>query len=428
MKKLFITLILLSLGGTGLADTKYKSLPALSINKAVKQALKRKPSVHAFEYNIKSARSEQKEKLSTYLPHVSISEGFYNSNYSSNIKSTFKVSASQTVLNPAQQDYYKVFTSKLALARHQKESHKDDIRLATEGAFLNGWLLQQKLDFIILLYNSTKENFAKAENQYKLKLLNKNDWLKAKTTYSAGLTTVSTYQDDIADAERTLEYYTGGTLGLLPRKGKKTDRKLTRLDWRPSAYINLKPLSYYYAQGKINRKDLKAKQAEIDTQKHTGDYYAKQYAPVFKVFANATKSRIRGSKGTLSKEGGLQVSWNIFDGLSSYFNSNAAHSRKTKGILEKSDLLAQVKLEIQQAYSSLQKEIKTFETEKISFNQAKNEFKLRSKEFKLGIISDTDFETAKYTYESARFSWLSQQMKTGLKKLELLRACGYPSA
>lgn len=95
-------------------------------------------------------------------------------------------------------------------------------------------------------------------------------------------------------------------------------------------------------------------------------------------------------------------------------------------MMEKADLVNKIKLDIQTAYSILQKEIKNFGAQTISYNQAKNEFTLKKQQFDAGLISKVDFETAKYSFENARHYWLTQAATTALKKQELLFNCGYP--
>ncbi|MBU1008283.1 TolC family protein [Candidatus Dependentiae bacterium] len=399
------------------------SLPALTITKAVQDALVRKPSVHAFAYGIKSAERQRKTTLSAYLPQISLNETFYDAKNSLNIKDSFGIQARQTVINLATYDSYKASSASVSSARHQKESHKDTIRLATEAAFLNGWVLQQKIESIVLLYNSSKEQFEKAKNQHKLNLLNKNDWLKAQAAYSQNLAIIDSYRDEVAEAEQTIEYYTGNKLLIAPSKIKSAP--LTKLDWSAQQKIAVEKLSYYYKKALEHRKEIKIKQDTIDAESHTSQFYVKQYLPTVGISACAAKNTSRTGNSSWSKSASISISWNIFDGLSNYFNKTAADARKMKAILEKNDLVAQVKLEVQSAYTALQKEISAIASQNVSFTQSDNEFTLNKQQFDAGLISGVDFQTAKSIYETARFTWLSQVALTALKKQVLLNACGY---
>jgi outer membrane protein TolC len=313
----------------------------------------------------------------------------------------------------------------VSLAKHQRATHKDAMRIATETAFLDGWLLQQKLPLILLQYKSAKEVFLSDKNKHHNNLLNKNMWLTSQATYAEELATVDSYKDDIAEAEKILKFYTGISLSMLP-KNKPTAPKLTKLNWNPEQKITIKSLSYYFQKGFAYRKDLKEKQDSINSEAHSSQYYTKQYLPNVSLFGEATKNTIRRGNSTLSKSAGINISWNTFDGLSNYFNKSAADARKTKAILEKHDLINQIKLEIQTAYTALQKEMKNFEAQNVSYKQAKNEYILKRQQFDTGLISKVDFKTAEYTYETARHAWLTQSATTALKELELLYSCGYP--
>jgi len=447
------------------------NVDTLSIEKTVQEAIKKKPSIHAYHHSIKSFERKQKGTLSTFLPNITLTEKFYNTTNTSNIKSSFSIVASQTLINLAQIDYHKLYGTYVSSAKHEKESHVDTIRLATETTYLEAWLLQQKLPLTLLLYKSSSETFSKAKSEHKLSLTSKNVFLRSHATHADNLATVDSYRDDITDSEKKLKYYTGielkllptaqttvsvsqegfpskdtglssgvGTLGKirirpelvegLPRRGKNGARTpkapLTKLTWNPNRSFTPKTLGFYYKKGLLNRKDIKIKQDAIDSQAYKSQYYAKQYVPSVSLFGSATKNTMRTGNSTSPKEVGLQISWSFFDGASNYFNKSAADAEKMKSILEKNDLTAQVKLEIQQSYSALQKEIKKLEAEDASYNQAKNEFILRRKEFEVGSISPVDFRTAEYTYEAARFAWLNQVATTALKEQTLLYTCGYP--
>lgn len=401
----------------------YANLKALSLEKSVKSALAKKPSVHAYQQNIQDAKRQRKATLSSYLPNVSLTEKIYNTKSASGVRSSFGISYSQKVIDLAQQSYFNIYTALLSLARHKKQSHEDTTRLNAETTFFDSWLLQQKLPLIMLEYKAAKANFETSKNQYKNNLLDKNDWLTARATFDSELATVNSFKDDIAEAEKKIEYYIGKEITLLP--GGKNDP--TKLSWAPTNKMKIKPLDEYYKLGLKHRKDLKEKQDTIDSEAHKSQYYLKQYIPNVSLFGTATKYTYRNANsGGFKKDAGIQFSWSVFDGLSNYFNKSAADARKLKTIFEKSDLRKQIKLEIQTAYTTLQKETKNLEAQTTSYTQAKNEFELRKKEFYAGLISRVEFETANYTYETARHTWLTQAAATALSKQSLLFACGYP--
>jgi outer membrane protein TolC len=392
------------------------------MEEAVKVALIRKPSIHAFAYSVKDFERQRKATLSTFLPNVTLSESFHTTGNASKIKDSFGVSVSQTIFDLARRDYYRLYSSLVSLAKHKKASHEDTIRLATETAYLNSWLLQQKLFSVILQYISAKETFKASKNSYKQNLLNKNDWLKAKESFAAQLAIVNSYKDEIAQAEKDLEYYTGIELKLLPNKKAVTPTKLT---WNHDQKIKINSFDYYYKKALRNRKDLKEKQDTIDSEAHKSQYYTKQYIPSVSLFGSLSRNTLRQGRVSHIKDAGVRISWNVFDGLSNYFNKSAADARKMQAILEKNDLIAQIKLEIQKAYTTLQKELRNLVAQKVSYKRSKNEFILKKEEFGTGLISKVDFHEAKFSYESAHHSLKTQTSVTALKKQELLFASGY---
>jgi outer membrane protein TolC len=404
-------------------------LATLSMEQAVEQAKVKKPSVHAFRYSIENYQHLRKGTLSTFLPNISLNETFYNRKNPSNLKDSFVAQASQTVLDLSKVNHYKMLDAQVSGARHQLEGHKDDVQLATETAFLSAWLLQQKVDFFVLLYEASKKIFEQKKNQYDLNLLDKNEYLKARAEHAGNLATVNTYKQDLSEAEKTLEYYIQDPISLLLPKSDLSQKTIfpTKLKWDPEKKAGLEPFDFYYKKAIVNRKDLKIKQDTINLKSHTSQFYAKQYLPTVSLFGAATKSTIWNGDSTFNKEAGLRISWNIFDGLSNYFNKNAARAEKLQAILEKHDLSSQIKLEVQQAYSALKKEIDSLSAEKVEFKQSTNEIILRKQQHTIKLISDVDYQSAKFSYENSKISWITRSVSAELKRRELLKNCGYPS-
>ena len=413
-----------------------EKLATLTMGQAVEQAKVKKPSVHAYKYSIKNYEHQRKGTLSTFLPNVSLYETFYNRKNPSGIKDSFVARVDQTVMDLSKVNHYKMFDAQVSGARHQLEGHKDDVQLATETAFLNAWLLQQKVDFFVLLYEASKKTFEQKKNQYELNLLDKNEYLKARADHASNLATVNTYKQDLSEAEKTLEYYIQDPISLLlPKKdvyqtaGGFNPQTIypTKLKWDPNKKNRVEPFDFYYKKAVVNRKDLKVKQDTINLKSHTSQYYAKQYLPTIGLFGTTTKRTIWNGDSTFDKQAGVRISWNVFDGLSNYFNKNAARAEKLQAILEKHDLSSQIKLEVQQAYSALQKEIDSLAAEKVVFKQAANEFVLREQQHTVKLISDVDLQSSKFNYENSRISWASKAASAELKFRELLKSCGYPA-
>lgn len=395
---------------------------------AVKKALLTKKSVQAYNQDIQNYKRQRKGTLSGYLPSITLTEKAYNSSYS--VKSAFGITASQTVIDFSTVNNFKLFSSYVSSAQHSKELHEDVTRLSTETSFLNAYLMQQKFKLIELLYNSSKESFDKAKNQFNLNLTNKTTFLTEKTTYAESLASVNSYKEDLENAEKDLEFYIGTPIKLLKTSNKVIKRKCnsyTKLSWNQQIKIKDKPVTYYYKKALKNRKDLKVKNDSIETEAQSSQYYTKQYLPKVSLSGSLTKYTYRTASSAWSKDIGVSLSWNVFDGLSNYFNKSAADARKLKAILEKGDLSAQIKKEVQTAYTALKKERYNLTAQEISYTQAKSSFDLQKKQYEQGLISKVDYKTAKYSLESNRFIWLSQTATTKLKYQELLYTCGYPT-
>ena len=127
-----------------------------------------------------------------------------------------------------------------------------------------------------------------------------------------------------------------------------------------------------------------------------------------------------------AKDAGIRATWNVFDGLTNYFNSSIASGNKLRTELEKQDLTQSIKLEVQTAFSELKKSLKSFNTALITYQKAKNDFDLQKQKLSIGELSQTDFKAAEYSWQQAEYDFMGVKVDLTLKERTLAHACGYP--
>jgi outer membrane protein TolC len=405
----------------GSHERKPTSPKTLTLEQAINLAYKKKPSIQALRQAKEVSIISRRSTMSPYLPQVSATGIQYDSDYS--IKRSAAIGITQLVYSFAgPQDTYRIAQKNVNKAEHAIEQSKDDIRLAIEKEFLNAWLLQQKENAITKLYNSSKETFEKDKHKYELKMLNQNDWLKANATFAQNIATVQSYQDDISISEQTLEYLIGEKHIINNLADNK--QEVTKLTWDENYMPTLKPVEFYYELALRNRKDLKIKDETIKQKSIESNYYLKKYLPSISLFGNFTRYEAASSYN--SHNAGLKISWSIFDGLTNYFNKEAAKGNQIKTELEKQDLQQSIKVEIQTAYSNLMKYIKQLNSDLVSYKQSENEFNLKKQKLSLGQVSETDFKTAEYTWNNVQYKFSEEKVAAILKERTLIHACGYP--
>lgn len=436
MKKIKLAiLIFVSIFSTISPSKKYKlQNKKLTIGKAVKNALLRKPTVLAYQYDVENYKHQRSTAITEYVPNITLSEKFHGrkkSSVTANIKRTFAINAQQTLFNLSSYNKYKQYSSLMSSAKHTKQAHQDEIRLSTQSAFLAAFLVQNKLNMMRLQFNSAKDTYEKSKNLFEQKLISNTDLLQAQSTYAESLASVDNYRSEIKEAEKIIEYYTGIKMSIVP-DNSDTISKINKspymeLAWNPKKEDKIKSFDHFYKKALNNRKDLKLKDDTIEKEKHTSQYYEKQYLPKVGVSLNYEKNSLRGGSKYTTRNTTLNISWNVFDGLTNYFNKEAAGARKMKAVLEKNDLRNKIKMEVQSAYTALKSAKNLLSAQEITFKHAKSNFKLKKQQFKQGLISQTDFKNAEFSFESSRIAWLTQAATTKTKYFELLSSCGYPS-
>jgi|GEM_PF-1641577 outer membrane protein TolC len=411
------------------------STKTLTLEQSIELAYKHKPSIQALNQAKETAKITRRNTLSSYMPQVSgTAKKYVSSNYiSGDYKSSIGISASQLVYNFAgPQDRYKIAGKDINKAEYSVKQHKNYIRLEVEKAFLNAWLLQKKEDYITKLYIASKETFAKNQHQKSLDILAQNEWLQATVDFSNNMTIVQSYQDELNVAEQTLSYLTGQKQRISTITNTNTivsnvtyPETITVLYWDKNHPTQIKPIEHYYQLALKSRSDLKIKDEEISKQKLEGNYYLKKYLPGVSLFGRYDRYETTSSGNYDSKEAGIKLSWNIFDGLTNYFNKSIADGNKVKTELEKQDLQQSIKLEIQTAHSGLCKILKEFNTANITYKKEHNDFELKKQQFSIGQLSKTDYFIAEQTWQQSELAHLTAKVNVTLQASLLEHACGY---
>jgi outer membrane protein TolC len=170
-----------------------------------------------------------------------------------------------------------------------------------------------------------------------------------------------------------------------------------------------------------NRKELKLKDQEIAEYEEYQKYYKYNYLPEFSLTGQASRA-----SQTIANNIGINLSWNLFDGASNYYQSQQYNANKLKALQEKESLFQQVKYDVQKAYHELMAYIKQLTAKDAAYKQADNEYNLAKLNYKIGLISKVDLDNSMYNFENAHFAWLTAKINVAIKESELNFACGYP--
>ena len=395
-------------------DQSFNTQNNLDIKQAVDIAYKNRPSLKALKFATQTYEFGEKVAISGYLPQLTLSSGESFASSSKGPQNSTTVAASQLLYSFAGPERLKRIARKdTEISKLNELNHKNLIRNEVEISFLQTWLYQEKKKAIETLSNSAKQTVDKAEHQDKLKLLGQNDWLTSAATYANSMANVYLYLDELLASQSQLEYLLGDAF--------LKDGKYQTLSWDSSEQIKVKALDYYHDLALKNRKEIKMKNKEIEKYEESEKYYKYNYLPDF----NLTGQASRASQ-VVTNNIGVNLSWNLFDGSSKYYQSQQENAKRLKTIQERENYLQEIQYDVEKSFHDLLKYKKLLTAKDAALAQAENAYNLAKLNYKIGNISKVDLDNSMYAWENARFDWLTAKVNTAIKQSELFFACGYP--
>lgn len=386
----------------------------LDMQQAVDLAYKNNPSLKALKFAISASQAGEKIAISGYLPQISLTSGEQFASSTRGLQNSTTINANQLIYSFSGPERLKrIAKYGTESAKWTERNSQDLIRKDVEISFLQAWLLQEKQKTIKSLEISAQQTIKKSENQDRVQLLGQNDALIASATYANQMYNVYAYIDELSISQDQLEYLLGNSY--------KTDNISPELVWDFDKKFNTRPLDNYYTLALKNRKELKIKDQEIAQYEEYQKYYKYNYLPEFNLTGQASRA-----SSTIANNIGVNLSWNLFDGASNYYQSQQYNANKLKALQEKESLFQQVKYDVQKAYHELMAYLKQLTAKDAAYKQADNEYNLAKLNYKVGLISKVDLDNSMYNFENAHFAWLTAKVNVAIKESELFFACGYP--
>lgn len=417
------------------------SLTSLTIDQAVALALKHRPNLEGLKYAIQSSKWEARQELAAYFPQVGLTSITQQSKREKSPNTGTELAARQLVFQfGGPIDRYKVGQKKTTVVALLTESEKQNVRHEVEVAFLQAWLLQHQQTAIKSLQHSTTEIFNRAEHQNKLDLLDKKDWLKSNADYADDIATIGVYDNDTVIAERKLEFLLGERIAIFLNQGRienhNQEMQPTRLTWNADEEIKLLSLREYYNLALKSRPDLAGSKKQIEIAHDTVNIIRQTNLPLLSIFGKTGHSHqplsfdpevgfLRNPRGY--HQVGAQLDWNIFDGGLTHFRASKAQADKVKSILDSEQVRQKVKIEVEEAFYTMNKSLTLLKAREVRLAQAKNDLVLAQQNFSIGIISKVELSAAQTMWEQEYLKWLAQKSDAAQRYSDLLFACGYPA-
>ena len=428
-----------------------KKTRSLHIEQAVQTGFKKRTALKALQFSTKSKTELKREALSGYLPQLSFNSFTRLSKNVSGFRSIINFKASQLVYSfSGPLDFYKIAKKDEHAAKLTELLFQDRLRHDIERTFLLSWLTQKQYKQSVTLAYSAHSTFERDKNMQKQQLLNKDNWLKSKATYAQNTTTASLLEQDLSILQGNLEQRIGvifeGHLNIAAQRSCKEDspssciqtelllsctNKPLFLCWSPRNSIRLKSLGYYKNQALKHRKELQIKDQEIKREVYIKRFHRNSYLPTISIEGLLSRDDVVATAAIqgptiISQVAGINISWDIFDGMSRHYKAESAHANMMHLRMERHDMKTIIIDEVTTTHNQEKILIKQLNAQTAQLIKAHNDFILKKQKFDIGLIAKPDLDSACFEWENEKFEWLKIRVDSEIGMKNLLLTTGYP--
>ena len=197
------------------------------------------------------------------------------------------------------------------------------------------------------------------------------------------------------------------------------------LIWKPTSLKPLKAVKEYIDQGLQCRKELSIIDYKIEAKEKEISRALRQYLPSVSLFASVNLQDGYPNTPSSSGNGGLQLSWNVGNGLSYYFEAESLRASLAQIAQTRQELKNQIINEIITARNNLIVARRNLENRGFVLRARHATWKKKHQELHLGIITKTDLVQADYQLQLERFAWITARIDYEISERNLAFATGY---
>lgn len=412
-KKIFFFLVSISFFSLA-AHQKQKNL---TLDRAIHTGLKKRSVLKALSHNMQAIQQQGKTTLSKWLPHYAISTGIEHANGTglTGAPSFFEFSAKQLVIaGTTPYDSYAILEDERKSVEAEYRATEDRIRFEIEKTFLQTWLLAHQKKSFDYQSLSTHANFQQKKAEKKLNLLDTPAWQEVESAFINSVTEINNFD----------QTYQTSMAHLCFALGKKGSHHYN-LIWKPTSLKPLKAIKEYIDQGLQCRKELSIIDYKIKAKEKEISRALRQYLPSVSLFASVNLQDGYPNTPSSSGNGGLQLSWNIGNGLSYYFEAESLRASLAQIEQTRQELKKQIINEIITARNNLIVARRNLESKGFSLRARHATWKKKHQELNLGIITKTDLLQADYQLQLERFAWITARIDYEISERNLAFATGY---
>jgi outer membrane protein TolC len=375
------------------------NLFAISLDEVLNISLEKNLDIAISDYEYKESREDYDKTKSAFLPKVDLAYSYNNRDklIPTQIKedSTASATISYNLFNGFK-DFSELYSSRYLkdASRYYYNAKKQDILLDTKKAYVDYLNKRKNLQTQEDAYLLFEKQFIDAKNQFTQGLISKNDLLKVEVNMLNSKQNVIQAKGDLNISSYNLSNILGGY--------DLTNEKLDELNMNET-----KAFTYDIALLE-NRSEIKASELSLKSIKEQSFGSKNTFMP--KVDASVSYNQYgddasiggRASYPDTQEVINVTASWNLYNGSSDYSEIIKKNIQVKKALANLEKVRLSLKLQYQNALSSLDVSKANFETSKLALEQSKENYEIVKNRFYEGLSDNTDLIDANYLLSSAK--------------------------
>jgi len=376
----------------------------LTLDKAVKLALKNNTLIKEAIYNQNAAQQEKKKAFSNMLPKLSAEYNYvhlrddpfvyfhmgvipqkmvtgYTNTYSWNISIVQPIFTGFALISQ-----YEIASLGLDGERFKTEQAKLDVVFEVKQAYLNILMAKRRVEVMEEEVEQLKMHLEDAKNFYEQSIIPKNDLLKSEVAYALA-------KQNLVKAKSELEIAKANLNRILHRDIQKNNFDVQDIEDLPEYSKKLEELISLAFK---KRPEVLALNKSIDQARVKVKLSRSQFFPKVSVFGKfereggdigATENKFTNDKNLMV---GINVKWEFFESGKKFFDVRQAKWRERALIQKKKTIEDQIALQVKKAYEDMMVARINVETARKSLSQAKENYRITNEAYKVQINTSTD--------------------------------------
>ena len=359
-------------------------------------------------YNLDNTEAEFSDGSTTVL------NGAESSNYNAS------VSLDYTIFDGLGRRYnYKRLKEQYRLSELQARETIENTIIQLFSVYYNVAQLTDNLNTLEETLNITKDRLTRAEYQFEYGQNTKLEVLNAEVDINNDSINIINIKQDIKNAKRDLKLVLGKT--YTTDYDVETEVEFTLQFQKDSLYQKAKSRNVALLQTEsniaISTLDINSgKSAYLPTIGLTGTYGWNKNN-------NNAASFVSVSTNT-GLSGGLNLSWDLFDGGSTITTVRNARVNLETQKLEKENILLSIERDFNNAWDNYLNKLEIYSIQEKNIRTAENNFERTQEKFKLGQVNSIEFRQAQLNLLNTELSRNEAKFAAKLSELEILQISG----